>query len=118
MHCEKESDFPVQSICEIMKEAGEIMRQARRKEAPLEIKSKEGCGNFVTAYDLKIQRYVEEKMRLLFPEAVFFAEETDGEERKSGDLTIYLDPIDGTGNFIFLLGMGTLMGQLVKTLDK
>ena len=101
MHCEKESDFPVQSICGIMEEAGEIMRQARRRGASLEIKSKEGCGNFVTAYDLKIQRYVEEKMRLLFPEAVFFAEESDGEERKNGDLTVYLDPIDGTGNFIY-----------------
>ena len=91
--------FPVAQVCRILQETGRLILSGRAKTG-LAVKSKEGCGNFVTQWDMKAQKYIKDGLKKLFPEAVFFAEENDGEQRKTGSQTIYLDPIDGTGNYI------------------
>ncbi len=86
-------------ILDIIKEAGAIMRSAKMDDGL--IRSKAGTFNFVTEYDSKIQRFLEDELSALYPDAVFFAEE-DGEDKSGlGDgYTFIIDPIDGTSNFI------------------
>lgn len=86
-------------ILDIIKKAGLIMRTAKMDDGL--IHSKSGTFNFVTEYDSKIQRFLEEELKSVYPEAVFLAEE-DGEDKSAlGDgYTFIIDPIDGTSNFI------------------
>lgn len=86
-------------ILDIIKEAGLIIRGAKMSDGL--IRSKSGTFNFVTEYDSKIQKFLEEKLSSVYPDAVFLAEE-DGEDRSTlGDgYTFIIDPIDGTSNFI------------------
>ena len=68
-----------------------------------EIHSKTGPANFVTDYDLKIQQFLIEKLSLLLPGVSFFGEEdTEENQLKIGKgYTFFIDPIDGTTNFMF-----------------
>lgn len=60
---------------------------------------KQGIGNFVTDYDLRIQNYLYENLKELQPDASFVCEEGRC-EINSGPGTFIVDPIDGTANFI------------------
>ena len=86
-------------ILDIIKKAGLIMRGAKMDESL--IHSKSGTFNFVTEYDCKIQRFLQEELTSVYPDAVFLAEE-DGEDHSAlgGGYTFIIDPIDGTSNFI------------------
>ncbi len=70
------------------------------------VHQKEGLANFVTNFDVQVQRFLIGKFREILPEARFFGEE-DTEENgreKAGQTDgycFYIDPIDGTTNFIF-----------------
>src|SRR5699024_11881043 len=68
------------------------------------IHQKEGPANFVTDFDTEIQKFLISGLKKILPEAEFFGEE-DTEENKgasaSGEYTFYIDPIDGTTNFMF-----------------
>ena len=68
-----------------------------------EIHSKTGPANFVTDYDVKIQQFLIEKLSFLLPGVRFFGEEdTEENQRKIGKgYTFFIDPIDGTTNFMF-----------------
>lgn len=92
--------FPVQPICRAMQEAGRMLRCADEAAVERGTQHKEGCGNLVTSFDKSIQRYLKDSLKRLFPEAAFYAEEQDGEGRRVGALTVYIDPIDGTANFV------------------
>lgn len=92
--------IPTAAIEVLMREAGDILRHVpdhvRNNPA-----SKEGSGNFVTAYDVKVQAFLKDGLGNLMPHARFFAEE-DGESRTTfgaGDVFV-IDPIDGTVNFM------------------
>lgn len=90
------------AITTLIREAGQKLRQA----APAEdtIHQKEGPANFVTDFDTEIQKFLIGGLKKILPEAEFFGEE-DTEENKgasaSGEYTFYIDPIDGTTNFMF-----------------
>ncbi len=91
------------SICEISREAGEIMLEGSRKIDELRVKSKSGHGNYVTEYDSKIQKFLNEKLGKLLPEANFVGEENGQEifkEEYHKGFTFVIDPIDGTANFV------------------
>lgn len=94
------STIPTASLEALIRRAGAMMLSV-----PDEVRShpeaKEGSGNFVTAYDFKVQEFLKSELAVLFPGARFFAEE-DGESRAAiGDgLTFIIDPIDGTTNFM------------------
>ena len=68
-----------------------------------EIHQKTGPANFVTEYDLRIQRFLMERLSGILPGCGFFGEEdTEGNEHRIGEgYTFFIDPIDGTTNFMF-----------------
>ena len=90
------------AITTLIREAGQKLRQASPAEDT--IHQKEGPANFVTDFDTEIQKFLISGLKKILPEAEFFGEE-DTEENKgasaSGEYTFYIDPIDGTTNFMF-----------------
>lgn len=88
----------LEMIIEVAKECGQVMLHADRSE--IGIKDKAGKANFVTAYDCKIQKMVQEKLSQILPEADFYGEEEDCQIDKNAEYIFVVDPIDGTMNFI------------------
>ena len=64
--------------------------------------NKEGRGEYVTEWDLKIQNVLKEGLSALCPEAGFMGEEGGEEplEKLESGWCFIVDPIDGTSNFI------------------
>lgn len=90
------------AIEKLVREAGKKMLNARPKEE--NIHKKEGLANFCTDYDTTIQRFLIEGLGEILPGAAFFGEEdTEGNAgaEAEGEFTFYIDPIDGTTNFMF-----------------
>ena len=90
------------AIEKLVREAGKKMLNARPKEE--NIHKKEGLANFCTDYDTTIQRFLIEGLGEILPGATFFGEEdTEGNAgaEAEGEFTFYIDPIDGTTNFMF-----------------
>ena len=55
--------------------------------------------DLVTQYDVEVEKILMEELSSLTPEYSFVAEET-AKEKSSNDKVIYIDPIDGTTNFV------------------
>ena len=67
-----------------------------------EIHQKTGPANFVTDYDVRIQKFLIEKLSALYPDAGYYGEEdTEGNAHRLEKKTFFIDPIDGTTNFMF-----------------
>ena len=97
----------------IIKEAGKIMLSARYKN--MSVDEKEGVANFVTEYDVKVQKFLKEKFTELIPDASFLAEEGGEDENKVGDgYTFIIDPIDGTTNFLYNMNYSSISVALAK----
>ena len=91
-----------EAIENLIREAGQKMRRARPSEE--NIHQKEGLANFCTDYDTEIQRFLIKGLSEILPGAAFFGEEdTEGNAGADadGEYTFYIDPIDGTTNFMF-----------------
>lgn len=91
-----------ESIEETVRNAGQMLRNAHLTTD--RIYHKEGIANFVTLFDVEIQQYLIRELAKIVPGASFFGEEeTDGNERNclSDGYTFFVDPIDGTTNFMF-----------------
>lgn len=86
-------------IIEVVKEAGQIMLNARYIKESVE--SKQGRANFVTKYDVEVQNYLYHELAILIPTATFVGEEDEAKDHEQGDYNFIIDPIDGTTNFIF-----------------
>lgn len=102
-------------IIQIIREASKIMTSAPRGCPEELIHQKGGTFNFVTEYDVAVQRFLEERFLELIPEAKFLAEE-EGEDARTigGGYTFIIDPIDGTSNFIHGLGESGISVALLK----
>ncbi len=90
------------AIVDAMRKGGEIMRSAHEKADVADgIIEKTGSANFVTAYDVLVQKTLMEELTGILPQAKYFAEEKDNaqEDTKKG-ICFVIDPIDGTTNFI------------------
>lgn len=84
-------------IKSIIKEAGSMMLQS-----PSEVQNKTGLANFVTDMDVKIQRFLMEELVIIYPECHFFGkEDTNGNDKNTEGICFFIDPIDGTANYIF-----------------
>ena len=85
----------------IVREAGKMILEAHVGKA--EIHAKTGPANFVTDYDVKIQKFLIEKLSAVLPDCSFFGEEDTAENQKKvgTGYTFFIDPIDGTTNFMF-----------------
>ena len=84
-----------------VKAAGEMILSAHLEKS--DIHQKDGPANFVTAYDVKIQRFLIGELGRILPGAGYYGEEdTEGNESRVAEgYTFFIDPIDGTTNFMF-----------------
>ncbi len=87
-------------IPSIMRKGAEIMLSATAIDAS--VTSKEGEANFVTAYDVAVQDYLLREIGQHLPQALLIGEESEEDTGKllSAPLSLIVDPIDGTTNFI------------------
>ena len=110
-----------EALCALLHKAGEIMLSARGSG---QVFVKPGDANYVTEYDIRIQRFLQDELGRLLPEADFIGEE-DEEKHGSESLRWIVDPIDGTTNFMHGLmescisvalceGAGTLLGAVYQ----
>lgn len=83
-----------------MRQAAEIMLEA--DDITSKVKSKAGDANFVTAYDVAVEKYLTESLTKQLPEADVLGEEetSDNSAALERGLCFIIDPIDGTTNFI------------------
>ncbi len=65
-----------------------------------EIVAKDGKNNFVTYYDMEVQKRLFACLKKLCPDAHLVGEEDIGEESRKAEKAFIVDPIDGTTNFI------------------
>ena len=91
----------IKQIEAAVREAGSILLSAHLEEG--EIHQKKGPANFVTDYDVRIQKFLMERFSKILPSATYFGEEdTYGNAHEVGEgYTFFIDPIDGTTNFMF-----------------
>ncbi|MBR5445372.1 MAG: inositol monophosphatase [Clostridia bacterium] len=92
------SDFSC--IPSLLREAAKIMLSADHVERQLYAKT--GSQNFVTDYDIRTENFLRENFARLLPEADMLGEESSETHavRIAEGLTLIVDPIDGTTNFI------------------
>ena len=85
----------------IVREAGGMILSAHLEKES--IHKKAGPANFVTDYDVRIQEFLISRLSAALPGAAFFGEEeTEGNRHSVGaGCTFFIDPIDGTTNFMF-----------------
>ena len=80
--------------------AGKILLSAHAEKH--EIHAKAGPANFLTDYDVRIQQYLINQFSQILPGCSFFGEEdTEGNKRSIEGQVFFIDPIDGTTNFMF-----------------
>ena len=87
----------LESIIDIVRQAGELVRSANDVTAATH--EKNGPADLVTEYDLAVQRFLRQELLALLPEADFFGEEGQHDALTS-PWTFIVDPIDGTTNFV------------------
>lgn len=87
-------------IEDLVRSAGQMILQAQLTADA--VHEKEGPANYCTDYDVAIQRFLIGRLKKIIPQAGFFGEEdTDGNEALDSEFVFYIDPIDGTTNFMF-----------------
>jgi myo-inositol-1(or 4)-monophosphatase len=85
--------------CELAREAGALIREALGKGREVEFKS---AVDLVTDVDRGAQKIVVDGLRAAFPGDTVIAEEDEGQKSSSGPCW-YVDPLDGTTNFVHAL---------------
>jgi myo-inositol-1(or 4)-monophosphatase len=95
------NDGLVPALVDITRAAGDLalgfFRPGAKTSAAI---SKKAGGSPVTEADHAVNRYLEEKLRGVLPDAGWLSEEsTDSDERMSQDIIFVIDPIDGTRGF-------------------
>lgn len=85
-------------INDIIQEAGDILLKLAGNVTKFEIKNN-NPKDIVTEADKKIENFIKEKIYNKFPEHKIIAEESKLSSKKS-DYIWYIDPIDGTTNFL------------------
>lgn len=88
----------IPEITAIVREAGKIVLSAH--DINNTIQEKPGTANFVTAYDVRVQQFLQESLLALLPGAHFVGEENDCTDDVHHGYAFIVDPIDGTTNFI------------------
>lgn len=86
----------LEQIKALAREAGAVLQEA----VSATVTAKEGVGNFVTDYDLRVQELIYCRLKQIHPDAALMGEEDETHcADLSGDCFI-VDPLDGTQNFI------------------
>ena len=100
---------------EIIQEAGKILRRCHLEQT--EISQKTGHQDLVTFWDRKIEQQLRHSILTAFPQDSIVGEEYPPQENCDRKVTWYLDPIDGTTNFInqhqnYAISVGCWEGSL------
>ncbi len=90
-------NYNIEKLIQAVKAAGEIVLNATGREDS--VTAKEGKKNFVTKYDVAVQKYLYDELSKIIPEAEFVGEEGEF-DKDSTALRFVVDPIDGTTNFM------------------
>ncbi len=96
----------------LIREAGERLREARLE--PWAVQQKTGHQDLVTRWDAATEQFLRREILGAFPEDAIVGEEYPN--AGSGGVTWYLDPIDGTTNFInqrrnYAISIGCWQGE-------
>ena len=86
------------AVVQAAREAGSILLSAH--DLRNAVSEKEGVGNFVTTYDVKVQNFLREKLLTAVPQAHFVGEEDTVHDDALHGLAFIVDPIDCTANFV------------------
>ncbi len=86
------------------RKAGDLLLECSGRLTPDEIRSKSASRDLVTEADLGSEAILLSLLKEAFPEDGFLAEET-GSENLDADHVWYVDPLDGTNNFVHGLPM-------------
>ncbi|NKQ40065.1 MAG: inositol monophosphatase [Sulfurovum sp.] len=86
----------IEILKSIAKQAGELIRGGYYEVKKIKYK---GTVDLVTEYDVAVEKFVIGKLEEYFPEHTLVAEESH-EGNYHYDKAIYIDPIDGTTNFV------------------
>ncbi len=84
-------------IVEIAYKAGDIIKEGASKDKSINYK---GSIDLVTEYDLKVEKFLKDKLMPIFPNHEIIAEESSKNPFKEYNNAIFIDPIDGTTNFV------------------
>ena len=82
----------------VVQNAGNLLRQCRLEEA--EVSQKTGHQDLVTRWDRRIEQLLRNEILTAFPQDAIVGEEYPPETHRAESVTWYIDPIDGTTNFI------------------
>lgn len=101
---------------ELARGAGALLMEHFGRLRPSQITSKDVERDLVTAADVAAERWIVERLRARFPDHAIEAEEETRDARRGDDLRWFLDPIDGTINFVhglpaFCVSMGLYHGD-------
>lgn len=107
---EKEKLALAEKVCQIAEDASALMKHRPSEE---EITQKGNISNYVTATDVAVQHYLEEKLTALIEGSEVLGEESD-ECVPEAEAVWIVDPIDGTSNFIRDLGASVISIALMQ----
>ncbi len=79
--------------------AGKILTEGYHKAGGIDFERK-GSSDFVTHYDQAAEHAIIDTIQRAHPEVGFLGEETGVTPSRSSDLTVIIDPLDGTNNFL------------------
>ncbi len=87
----------LKQISDIVLEAGNIVSNGFYSSKTIKHK---GEVDLVTEYDVRTENFLKEKLQKLFPSFTIVGEETHSESSYPTENVIFIDPIDGTTNFV------------------
>ena len=99
----------LEELKKIAAEAGKIMLENRN----FSVHSKGTAANYVSDIDIKVEKFLRERLGALCPDAAFIGEESDSNDYTAEKLWI-VDPIDGTANFVRDMDMSAVSVALVE----
>lgn len=87
----------LKQISDIVSEAGNIVRGGFNSAKDVKHK---GEVDLVTEYDVRTENFLKEKLQAIFPSFTIVGEETHKDDSYPKENVIFVDPIDGTTNFV------------------
>ena len=87
----------LKQISDVVLEAGNIVSSGFHSAKTIKHK---GAVDLVTEYDVRTENFLKEKLQKLFPTFTIVGEETHAERNYPAENVIFIDPIDGTTNFV------------------
>ena len=87
----------LKQISDVVLKAGSIVSSGFHSAKTIKHK---GEVDLVTEYDIRTENFLKEKLQKIFPSFTIIGEETHAEGKYPSENVIFIDPIDGTTNFV------------------